>query len=494
MYRLRLAFVSTLALVAVPVAAETPLDAKLSFAPQVLATPFTGRVFLIVTKKEIKSGLHPQSIYFPEPFLAQDVRDWKPGAPLKFHAEYAFPASIRKPTAGKYHVQAVMDRDLGGLNPFTSPGNLYSKAQIVTLGGNTPAKVSLILDQVVPEKQLESRGDVRWVDVPSKLLSDFHGKPMRLRAGVLLPKSYDAASERRFAIVYEVPGFSGDHTHIARAAARKATELPGIEVIHVVLDPSCRLGHHVFADSANNGPCGQALVSELIPHIEKSFRAMGTPDTRLLTGHSSGGWSSLWLQVTYPHYFGGVWSTAPDSIDFRDFQGIDIYRPKANVFYDDSKSARPLGRKGKDVWFHYKTLSDTEHAYGRSGQLGSFEAVFSPKGADGKPLPLWDRTTGEVRSDVAHAWKKYDIGLILRTNWKTLEPKLRGKLHVYMGGDDNFYLDGAVRLLEKWTREQKVGAVVEIFPGRDHGTLIDAKLRERMNREMAEAIRKSRGE
>ena len=105
-------------------------------------------------------------------------------------------------------------------------------------------------------------------------------------------------------------------------------------MIYVVLDPGCRTGHHTFADSDNNGPYGKSLIEELIPHIESKFRAIGKPGARFVTGHSSGGWSSLWLQVTYPDFFGGTWSTAPDSVDFRDFQKVNVYDPKENMFVD----------------------------------------------------------------------------------------------------------------------------------------------------------------
>src|SRR5262249_37747890 len=154
--------------------------------------------------------------------------------------------------------------------------------------------------------------------------------------------------------------------------------------------PDCRTGHHVFADSDNNGPYGKALTEELIPHIEQTFRALGKPSARLLTGHSSGGWSSLWLQMTHPDFFGGVWSTPPDPVDFRDFQRVNIYQD-ANIFTDADGQPRPLARRNGKVIMHYQPFSDMEVVMGRGGQLQSFEAVFSPRGADSKPKPLWDR-------------------------------------------------------------------------------------------------------
>jgi S-formylglutathione hydrolase FrmB len=263
-------------------------------------------------------------------------------------------------------------------------------------------------------------------------------------------------------------------------------------MLYVVLDPSCRLGHHVFADSANNGPYGRALIEELIPHIENKYRAVGAAGARFVTGHSSGGWSSLWLQTTYPDQFGGVWSTAPDPVDFRDFQRIDLTRTGANMFTDERGERRPIARRNKKPVLFYKGFSDMEVVMGHGGQLASFEAVFSPRGTDGKPRLLWDRSTGAVDAEVAKSWERYDIRLTLERNWKTLGAKLGGKLHVYMGEEDTFYLEGAAKLLRESLKTLGSDAVVELFPGKNHGTLMDKAMRERIAREMAAAYRRWR--
>src|SRR5439155_5547633 len=329
--------------------------------------------------------------------------------------------------------------------------------------------VKLVIDHLYPQRKFEESERVKLLDIESPLLSKFHGKPVRLSAGVILPKSFAKEPVKRYPIIYEIPGFGGNH-HMAQGRAKQdVTDVAGTEMIWVVLDPSCRLGHHVFADSANNGPYGRTLCEELMPNIEKSYRGLGVPAARFVTGHSSGGWSSLWLQVTYPDFFGGTWSTAPDSVDFRDFQRVNIYRDKS-LFTDESGKPRPLARRGGKVLLHYKPFSDMEHVMGRGGQLGSFEAVFSPRGPDGKPLRLWDRATGDIKPAVAKTWEAYDIRLLLERNWQTLGPKLAGKLHVYMGAEDTFYLEGATILLKESLVKLGSDAVVEVFPGRDHGT------------------------
>jgi len=474
-------FVSAMFVLTQPPTAK--LDVELTFSKSVTSEPFTGRVFVMASKTALKDTDPPRGVnwFTPAPFFAQDVTDWRPDTPLKFKPQFAL-KSWDDLTKDKYYLQAVLDRDLGGMNFTNSPGNAYSKPMLVDAG----KPVKLVIDQTIPERNFAEKPRVKLVEIDSKLLSKFHGKPIKLRAGVVLPKSFDAEPTKTYPVIYEIPGFGGNHFSALFGEAR--TDVAGTEMLYVVLDPGCRLGHHVFADSANNGPYGQALTEELIPYIESKYRAVATPKGRFVTGHSSGGWSSLWLQVTYPDFFGGVWSTAPDPVDFRDFQRVNIYDIKHNLFTDEKGELRPLARKAKQVLVKYKPFNDMEVVMGRGGQLFSFEAVFSPKGKDGKPMPLWNRDTGVIDPAVAKAWQRYDIRMILERDWKTLGPKLVGKLHVYMGDEDTFYLEGATRLLQTSLKQLGSDAKVELFPGRDHGNLMDAALRKRIAGEMAARV------
>lgn len=468
-----------------------PLEFRLTFDKAALDKPFTGRVFVLIRNQPVT--LEGAMNWFrPEPGLAKDVKDWKPGDELVLGAgDIAFPTPLADLKPGKYHVAAVMDRDLGAANFAAGPGNVYSKSVALELDPKATGTVELKLDQVYREREFKETDAVKLVDIPSPLLSKFHNKPMRLRAGVALPPSFGKEPDRKYPVVYEITGFGGNHFGAFGAASRKAYNVADVEMIWVVLDANCRLGHHVFADSENNGPVGQALVEELIPHLEKKYRGGGV---RFTAGHSSGGWSSLWLQVAYPDTFAGCWSTAPDPVDLRDFQMVDVYAKNANAYTDPDGNKRPIARmNGKPVLF-WKPFCEMEEYMGHGGQLASFEAVFSPRGSDGKPRKLWDRKTGAVDPDVARAWEKYDIRLVLERNWKALGPKLAGKIHVYMGDEDTFYLNGATRLLKESLEKLKSDAVVELFPGRHHGNLVDPALRKRMNAEMAAAYRAATGE
>jgi len=489
--RVSLVLVFLLPVVASAQENATPLEFQLAFSDKVAKVPFTGRVFVMLSAAEIKDLPQKPKWFNNEPLFARDVKDWIPGQPLVIgNASLSFPMPLSKVKPGTYSIQAIMDFDLGSANCTAGPGNAYSKPVRLKIDPAKTGPIKLVIDQVIPQATVKEAEQVKFMEMPSKLLSAFHRKPMSLRAGVVLPKSFAASPEKRYPVVYEIPGFGGNHTMAHNAAARQASDVAGIEMIHVVLDPGCRLGHHVFADSENNGPCGQALIAEFIPHIEKTFRGLGIPSSRFVTGHSSGGWSSLWLQVVYPDVFGGVWSTAPDSVDFRDFQKVDIYAANANLFTDEKGVQRPLARKKDKVTLHYKPFSDMEAVFGHGGQLGSFEAVFSPRGPDGRPRLLWDRATGKIDPQTARTWQRYDIRLMLEQNWKTLAPKLAGKLHVYMGDEDTFYLDGATRLLKESLAKLGSDAKVEIFPGRDHGNLLTKELRQRIGREMADRYRK----
>ncbi len=475
------------ALPQVVTATPRPLEFHITFDQTVSAEPFTGRVYVMLSKEPIEKLLGGINWFRPQPTFALDLKDWRPGqVAVVTESALGYPYTISKLPKGKYWVQAVMDFDRGSKNFTTSDGNGYGRAVNIDLDPASSGPVSLVIDQVYRSNPFQETARIKFVDIESKLLSEFNGRPTHLRASVLLPKSYEVESHRRYPILYDIPGFGGTHEMAPMILARGVTDTAGVEMLVVVLDPSFRWGHSVFADSDNNGPCGKALIEELIPQIEKEFRAIGKPSARFVTGHSSGGWSSLWLQVAYPDFFGGVWSTAPDPIDFRDFLRVNLYQPGANVFIDEAGHQRPLARVFGNNVLSYKQFSDMDVVMGHGGQMISFEAVFGPRAPDGRPAQLWNRHTGAVDAAVAKTWERYDIRLALENNWRTLGPKLAGKLHVYVGGADTFFLEGPVRLLKESLSKLGSDAAVEIVPGKDHGSLMDAAMRHRIAREMAE--------
>ncbi len=475
--------------------ATTAWKVKVTLSKEVCKEPFTGRVYLFFSKRN-ENPRTGMNWFRPEPFVSREVNNWQPGESVMFSSSsleklLVFPRDFAQQDLSNFHVQAVARLNPHDRNVGTGEGNGFSQtARIPKLSEAEEKGLRLVIDQIVPEREFPETKWGKLLKVKSKLLSDFHKRDVSMNASVMLPASYYDKPNRRYPVIYQIPGFGGTHFVGKRERPVEEHNKDGVEFLRVMLDPSCPLGHHVFADSANNGPVGEALVKELIPALEKNYRTIGKPTARFLTGHSSGGWSSLWLQVAYPDFFGGTWSTAPDPVDFRDFQRINLYKTGENMYRDAEGNRRPLARVGGRVMLWYENFDRMETVLGPGGQLHSFEAVFSPQGKDGKPIKVWNRDTGEINTEVAKTWEKYDIRLILERNWKTLGPKLQGKLHVFMGDQDTFYLEGASILLKRSLEKLPGDQVVEIHEGKDHGSLMTAKLRSRIREEMTAAFLK----
>jgi hypothetical protein len=243
-------------------------------------------------------------------------------------------------------------------------------------------------------------------------------------------------------------------------------------MIWVALDYATPAGTTEFADSANSGPWGDALVRDVIPALERRYRMDARPSGRFLTGHSSGGWFALWTMVTHPALFGGSWSTSPDPVDFTDFLGVDLSVPGANMYRDAAGKVRPLERDGGEVRQSIEAearLEDVLAHEGDGGQLRSFEWTFSPRGTDGRPARLFDRRTGVIDPNVAAYWRDhYDIAYEVEMRWPRLRHDLDGKVHVRVGSVDSFYLDGAVHRLDAVFRKVGGHADFSYVPGATH--------------------------
>jgi hypothetical protein len=311
--------------------------------------------------------------------------------------------------------------------------------------------------------------------VRSDQLSTFWNEDIEIRSMVVLPPGLGRDPNEEVPVVFYVHGFGGNHrmagARFWNELERGFTDGTTPRMLYVFLDASFRTGHHVFADSANNGPWGAALTQEFVPALEKRYPVVDAPYGRFLTGHSSGGWSTLWLQVAYPDFFGGTWPTAPDPVDFRNFTGIDLYAWD-DAYRDPQGEVIQLWRKGDGWRYSFEEFARKEAAEQPvGGQLYSFDAVFSPRREDGTPAPMFDRETGKIDHAVVEAWKPYDISLVLRENWAELGPKLAGKLHVIVGTKDTFRLNESCRLLDAELERLGSPDRVLFVEGRTHGDL-----------------------
>jgi len=437
-----------------------------SFSPTASNESFSGRVFLYLSK-DSKSPKDEMVGVYKFPCFSISVKNVKPGEKVTFNDAVTFyPVVLSDIERGQYNAQVVWDKNQGGRSIGNSPGNIYNQSVVVKLTKDVQQSFDIVCREVVKEQPFVETQYIKELKSPSALLTGFYKRPTTVKAAVLLPKEYFSQPGRKFPVLYWISGYGGDY-HSYSGKNDASAPIDTTACIRVFLDGNCSLGHSAYANSDNNGPWGDALTKELIPLVEKTYR---TNAARLLTGHSSGGWTVLWLQTHYPKVFTACWSSSPDPVDFRSFQQINLYDDK-NMFYTNDGALRPAGTiAGRFPWIIMKNMYDMEHVIWRGEQMHSFNAVFGTRNSDGTPRSLINDATGDIDPVMVERWKNYDISLYVRTNWQQLKADLQGKIRVSVGEQDNFLLNYAVHLLDGETKKVDAGFVFGYYPG-DHFTV-----------------------
>lgn len=436
-----------------------------------------------------------------------DVEDWKPGDVVSVDSEaFGYPIrSLKDLPDGEYSVQALLNRyetfnlkdgrilklppDKGeGQQWNRKPGNFHNLPQRISIKNNS--KVAITLDQEIPPIPDPVDTDyIKHVKMRSEMLSDWWGTDVYLGANVLLPHGFEEHSEARYPLMifhghfpYTFGGFREsppdpelEPDYVARFGISGYNIMQQQEAFdqyqqwispnfprYLVIEiqhPTPYYDDSYAVNSANQGPYGDAITYELIPYIEEMFRGIGEGWSRFLYGGSTGGWESLAVMLKYPDEYGACFAACPDPIDFHAFTVVDIYEDN-NAYFLDSKWKKTPRPGKRDYLGHVSTtLEEANHrelvlgTKSRSGQQWDiWEATYSPIGGDGYPARLWDKITGEIDKEVAEYWKEnYDLGHILRRDWeKGLGEQLKGKIHIYCGDMDNYYLNNAVYLVEEF--------------------------------------------
>jgi hypothetical protein len=468
-----------------------------------------GRVLLIFTTDDAREPRFQvtASLSAPQVF-GIDVEGLRPGVEAVIDGDtFGFPhESLAGVPAGEYTVQAVLHRyetfdlangktvklpmDRGeGQHWNRAPGNLYSTPRSIRIDPSSAARISITLDQVIPPiEPPEDTKYIKHVRIQSDLLTEFWGRPMHLGAHVLLPEGFDEHPEARYPLMVFHGHFPADFggfrteppdpdlecTYSARFdldcynrivqqeaydfyrtwTGQNFPRMLVIEIQHA--NPYYDDSYAV--NSANLGPYGDAITHELIPYIEREFRGLGEGWSRFLYGGSTGGWEALAVQVLYPEEYNGTFAACPDPIDFRAYTLVNIYEDE-NAYFVQGPFKR-VERPGHRNWLGEVDLTLREYNHlelvlgtkSRSGdQWDIWEAAYSPMGEDGYPRRLWDKRTGEIDHEVADHWREnYDLRHIMERDWATLGPKLEGKVHIYVGDMDNYYLNNAVYLTEEF--------------------------------------------
>jgi len=416
--------------------------------------------------------------------------------------------------ADGHTVKLPMDRG-EGQHWNLAPGNRYSTPRELLVDPARDEAIAIELDREIPPiAPPEDTTYIKHVQIRSELLSEFWGRDFFIGAHVLLPEGFADHPEAHYPLVIMQGHYPHDFDDFR-------TEPPDPELAQpdwAWIEEFCPNGHHPDCDqhgydrvrqqaaydffktwtgpgfprvlavyiqhptpyyddsyavnSANMGPYGDALTYELIPYIEQRFRGLGAW-ARAMYGGSTGGWETLAAQIFYPDEYNGAWAACPDPVDFRAFTVVDIYRHD-NAYFEEGPWRR-VPRPGQRNYLGQlvNTLEQVNHlelalaSQGRSGeQWDAWQAVYSPVGEDGYPAPIWDKLTGEIDHVVARYWRdNYDLRLILERDWPVLASSLRGKLHVYCGDMDNFYLNNAVYLLEAFLDRASPPADAEVDYG-----------------------------
>lgn len=489
---------------------SSPLTFTVRYAEALGTEGFSGRLLLLIANHD---GQEPRFLINDDNntqlVFGIDVDDWKPGSTANFDATvFGYPLkSISGIPAGEYYVQALLHKydeftlanghtvklpmDQGeGQQWNRSPKNIYSTPIKVSIDPAKKQQINLVIENEIPPiAPAEDSEYIKHVRIQSKLLSDFWGRPMYLQANVLVPHGFDAAGEARYPLMiyhghfpYTFGGFRtepptadpNDGVYTARfgiTGYKYIQEKEAYDFYQQWISPSfprfiaIEIQHQnpyyddsYAVNSANLGPYGDAITYELIPHVEKLFNGVGEGWGRFTYGGSTGGWEALAVQVFYPEEYNGCFAACPDPIDFRAFTQLNIY-DDANAYYSEGdfrKVARPGRRNNKGHL--YSTLEQMNHrelvlgTNSRSGdQYDIWEAVYSPVGENGYPKRLWDKMTGQIDKEVAAYWmENYDLRHIMERDWPTIGPKLVGKIHIYCGDMDNYYLNNAVVLAEQF--------------------------------------------
>ena len=505
---MRLILLSTLLLGMTATAFATPQFA-VSYGGALSGALPDGRLLLILSndpseepRMQVNDSAKTQQLF------GIDVERWSPATPQVIDARVlGYPRdSLRDVPAGAYRVQVVFHRyetfqrnghmirlpmDRGeGQQWNRAPGNLYSNPVKVVLGGKSRISIELT-EEIPPIPEPKDTKYVKHIKIQSERLTKFWGRPMHLGAHVLVPEGFDEHPEARYPLMvfhgHFPPDFGGfrpeppdpnlkadyserfrleGYNRIVQQEAHdfyKKWISPGfprlliVEIQHA--NPFYDDSYAV--NSANLGPYGDAIMYELLPEIEKRFRGIGQGCARFTYGGSTGGWEALAVQMFYPDEFNGSFAACPDPIDFRQYTVVDIYKDK-NAFFTEGPHARVPKPAHRDYLGHISGTQESVNHYelalgtkSRSGQQWDiWEAVFSPVGPDGYPARIFDKLTGAIDPKVAEYWKEhFDLRHILERDWPTLGPKVRGKLHIYCGDMDNYYLNNAVYLMEDFLKK-----------------------------------------
>jgi hypothetical protein len=504
---------------------------SVTLAPEHAREPLNGRLLLLLSvdpskepRFQIEEGTKSQQVF------GIDAKEWQGSAAQVFDSKVlGYPRlSLADVPAGTYRVQVLLHRyetfrrkdghvvqlpmDRGEGQVWNkAPGNLYSTVREVKFDPADQTPLALVLDKSI--EPIKPPADTQWVKherIQSKLLTQFWGRPMHLGAHVLLPKGWAEHPKARYPLMinhghfpedfggfrtepadpklapdyserFRLSGYNRLQQELAHQFYKDWTSDGFPRVLAIEIQHANPYYDDSYAvNSENVGPYADAIQRELIPYLEKKYRALATGWSRFVYGGSTGGWEALAVQVKYPDFYNGAFAACPDPIDFRAYGSVNIYEDRNAYTVDAAFKQTPRIAMRDSLGRPTATLEEVnrlELVLGTNsssgGQWDIWQAVFSPVGADGYPRPIWNKRTGAIDRSVAGYWREnYDLTHIMRRDWhKGLGEKLRGKIHLYVGELDNYFLESAVYLAQEFlesTRNPRFEGVIDYGRRAEH--------------------------
>ena len=259
---------------------------------------------------------------------ATDVQmygSWMPGygdrISLRRNAEYVWEVKIPAPTPEIYTYNFFVD----GVS-VSDPNNV-----LVQRDGTRYLSMLLVEGERSENyKEANQRGSVSHVWYDSELLG------INRRMTVYTPYGYETSKKTKYPVLYLLHGGGGDEeawTSMGRTAQILDNLIEkGLAEPMIVVMPNGNPGQQAavtlnlpvsdvnYRDPANANAYVKSLVTEIIPFVEKNYRAIPKKSARAIAGLSMGGGHTTAATMLFPGVFDYI---CPMSCGMRDGEGVD---------------------------------------------------------------------------------------------------------------------------------------------------------------------------
>lgn len=276
----------------------------------------------------------------------------------------------------------------------------------------------------------------------SALLADNPlGDPASRPLWVYVPPGYDDDPQRRYPVVYQIQGLTGQLDMWRNREPFRPTFLEALDAMFargeappclvVFVDCWTSLGGSQFLDSPGTGRYHSYLCDEIVPWVDQRYRTLAAREHRGIAGKSSGGYGAMVTPMLRPDLFGGLATHAGDAL----FQVC--YLP---LFRESTRALRD-GYEGsfERYWEEFRTRP----AFSKPEDLSLLNdwcmAACYSADADGTVRLPYDPATGELIPAVWERWLRWDPVRMVPDHADSLR-EMRA-IYIDAGTKDEWFLD-----------------------------------------------------